>query len=133
MRKQVLGSRGLELVDFDDVDAAMAAADVIIKQFQAKYPQKVVARPNQLYDDHPVILPMDWALLIHAVYECIKLQMVYVHLIKFIFVCLALTSRSSHGVLHNGNHLQGLRQGGVHMVRWRTLDVSVRKLGLSDS
>jgi hypothetical protein len=53
MRKQVLGSRGLELGDFDDVDAAMAAADVIITQFQAKYPQKVVAHPNQMYDDHP--------------------------------------------------------------------------------
>jgi len=54
-------------LEISTVDAAMAAADVIIKQFQAKYPQKVVARPNQLYDDHPVILPMDWALLIHAV------------------------------------------------------------------
>ena len=53
LRKQVLFTRGLGMEDFKDVPEAMAAADQIIQQFQTKYPDKVAAHPDMVFDGLP--------------------------------------------------------------------------------
>jgi len=50
-----LGTRGLAIDDFPSVSEAFAAADLVIQDFHAKYPDKVVQHPNVIWPGQPAL------------------------------------------------------------------------------
>ena len=53
LRKQILLTRGLEVADFDDNDAAYKAADTILAEQRTKMPHLRQKHADKLYPDSP--------------------------------------------------------------------------------
>ena len=55
VRKQVLATKGLDTGDFENLEAAWAAADALIKEWQEQNPKAVEEHPNKEYTGFPLL------------------------------------------------------------------------------
>ena len=54
-RKQILNSKGLDVSDFESIEAAFKACDVLLDEFYEHHPEMLEKHPKKVYEGQPLL------------------------------------------------------------------------------